>query len=37
MFGPDINVGRSDKIEVNIEGVEILINGVTYKLEKKPV
>lgn len=31
------DVGQSDKIEVNIEGVEILINGVSYNLEKKPV
>lgn len=33
----DINVGQSDKIEVNIEGIEISINGVTYTLSKKPV
>ncbi|WNF71442.1 peptidoglycan amidohydrolase family protein [Streptococcus suis] len=31
------NVGSSDKIEVNIEGIEISINGVTYTLSKKPV
>lgn len=31
------NVGSKDKIEVNIEGVEISINGVIYKLEKKPI
>ncbi|MGT2775018.1 peptidoglycan amidohydrolase family protein [Streptococcus hyovaginalis] len=31
------DVGQSDKIEVNIEGVEISINGVTYTISKKPV
>ncbi|CQR25862.1 prophage LambdaSa2, lysin [Streptococcus varani] len=31
------NVGSTDKIEVNIEGIEISINGVTYELTKKPV
>ncbi|MFI3108468.1 holin [Streptococcus suis] len=31
------NVGSTDKIEVNIEGIEISINGVTYTLSKKPV
>ena len=31
------NVGSKDKIEVNIEGIEITINGVTYTLSKKPV
>lgn len=31
------HVGQSDKIEVNIEGIEISINGVTYTLSKKPV
>lgn len=31
------NVGSRDKIEVNIEGIEISINGVTYTLSKKPV
>ncbi|WP_392452341.1 peptidoglycan amidohydrolase family protein [Streptococcus parasuis] len=31
------DVGQSDKIEVNIEGIEISINGVTYTLSKKPV
>ena len=30
-------VGSTDKIEVNIEGIEISINGVTYTLSKKPV
>ncbi|CYZ53000.1 prophage LambdaSa2%2C lysin [Streptococcus suis] len=31
------NVGSTDKIEVNVEGIEISINGVTYTLSKKPV
>ncbi len=31
------NVGSTDKIEVNIEGIEISINGVKYTLLKKPV
>ncbi|HEL1906690.1 TPA: glucosaminidase domain-containing protein [Streptococcus suis] len=31
------DVGSTDKIEVNIEGIEIAINGVTYELTKKPV
>ncbi|HEM5121716.1 TPA: glucosaminidase domain-containing protein [Streptococcus suis] len=31
------DVGSSDKIEVNVEGIEVIINGETYKLEKKPV
>lgn len=31
------NVGSKDKIEVNIDGIEISINGVTYELTKKPV
>ena len=31
------NVGSTDKIEVNIEGIEIFINGVTYTISKKPV
>ncbi|MGU7859915.1 peptidoglycan amidohydrolase family protein [Streptococcus suis] len=31
------DVGSSDKIEVNIEGIEISINGVTYTLSKKPI
>ncbi|MGU7932048.1 peptidoglycan amidohydrolase family protein [Streptococcus suis] len=31
------DVGSTDKIEVNIEGIEISINGVTYELTKKPV
>ena len=31
------NVGSKDKIEVNIDGIEISINGATYTLSKKPV
>lgn len=31
------NVGSKDKIEVNTDGIEISINGVTYELTKKPV
>ncbi|HFI0021336.1 TPA: peptidoglycan amidohydrolase family protein [Streptococcus suis] len=31
------DVAKTDKIEVNIEGIEISINGVTYTLSKKPV
>ena len=31
------DVVSTDKIEVNIEGIEISINGVTYTLSKKPV
>ena len=31
------DVGITDKIDVNIEGIEISINGVTYTLSKKPV
>ena len=31
------DVGSTDKIEVNIDGIEISINGVTYTLSKKPV
>lgn len=31
------NVGSKDKIEVNIDGIEISINGVTYTISKKPV
>ena len=33
----DIGDGSKDKIEVNIDGIEISINGVTYTLSKKPV
>ena len=31
------DVGSTDKIEVNIEGIEISINGVKYTISKKPV
>ena len=31
------DVGQSDKIEVNIEGIEISINGVKYTISKKPI
>ena len=31
------DVAKTDKIEVNIEGIEISINGVTYTLSKKPI
>ncbi|MDN2966406.1 peptidoglycan amidohydrolase family protein [Streptococcus suis] len=31
------DVGQSDDIEINVEGIEVIINGETYKLEKKPV
>lgn len=31
------NVGSTDKIEVNIEGIEISINGIIYTISKKPV
>ncbi|HEL2388842.1 TPA: glucosaminidase domain-containing protein [Streptococcus suis] len=31
------DVAKTDKIEVAIEGIEVIINGETYKLEKKPV
>ncbi|MGT2895895.1 lysin [Streptococcus phage Javan173] len=31
------NVGSKDKIDITIDGVEISINGVTYKLTKTPV
>jgi hypothetical protein len=31
------DVGSTDKIEVNIEGIEISINGVQYTISKKPV
>ena len=31
------DVGSTDKIDVNIEGIEISINGVTYTLSKKPI
>ena len=31
------DVGSADKIEVNIEGIEISINGIKYTISKKPV
>lgn len=31
------DVAKTDKIEVNIEGIEISINGVKYTISKKPV
>ena len=31
------DVGQSDKIEVNIEGIEISINGTRYRLTKEPI
>ncbi|WP_313166747.1 peptidoglycan amidohydrolase family protein [Streptococcus parasuis] len=31
------NVGSTDKIEVNIEGIEVSINGVKYTISKTPV
>ncbi|HFI0638353.1 TPA: peptidoglycan amidohydrolase family protein [Streptococcus suis] len=31
------DVNLSDDIEINVEGIEVIINGETYKLEKKPV
>lgn len=34
---PSNEGGQSDKIEVNIEGIEISINGVKYTISKKPV
>ncbi|BDD40206.1 peptidoglycan amidohydrolase family protein [Streptococcus ruminantium] len=33
----DIGNNSRDQIDVNIEGIEVIINGITYKLEKKPV
>ena len=32
-----IILSTTDKIEVNIEGIEISINGVKYTISKKPV
>ncbi|MCB2927652.1 peptidoglycan amidohydrolase family protein [Streptococcus suis] len=32
-----MDVGQSDNIEINVEGIEVIINGETYRLEKKPV
>ncbi|HFI0454226.1 TPA: peptidoglycan amidohydrolase family protein [Streptococcus suis] len=31
------NVGSKDHIDITIDGIEVIINGETYKLEKKPV
>ncbi|CYU89965.1 TPA: glucosaminidase domain-containing protein [Streptococcus suis] len=31
------DVVQSDNIEINVEGIEVIINGETYRLEKKPV
>ncbi|CYZ97097.1 peptidoglycan amidohydrolase family protein [Streptococcus suis] len=31
------DINQSDDIEINVEGIEVIINGETYKLEKKPV
>ncbi|CYX36663.1 peptidoglycan amidohydrolase family protein [Streptococcus suis] len=31
------DVGQSDKIEVAIEGIEVTINGIRYKLTKEPI
>ncbi|MCG9863387.1 peptidoglycan amidohydrolase family protein [Streptococcus suis] len=31
------DVNQSDDIEINVEGIEVIINGETYMLEKKPV
>ncbi|QHF55416.1 peptidoglycan amidohydrolase family protein [Streptococcus sp. DAT741] len=31
------DVSQSDEIEINAEGIEVIINGETYKLKKKPV
>ncbi|WP_332059051.1 peptidoglycan amidohydrolase family protein [Streptococcus canis] len=33
----DISVGQSDKIDVVIDSLEIIINGVTYTATKKPI
>ncbi|BDD42621.1 peptidoglycan amidohydrolase family protein [Streptococcus ruminantium] len=33
----DIGNSSRDQIDVNIEGIEVIINGITYKLEKKPI
>ncbi|MFM0817315.1 peptidoglycan amidohydrolase family protein [Streptococcus suis] len=30
-------VGSKDHIDITIDGIEVIINGETYKLEKKPV
>ncbi|HFI0902239.1 holin [Streptococcus suis] len=31
------DVGQSDDIEVNVEGIEVTINGTRYKLTKEPI
>ncbi|HEL1946020.1 TPA: glucosaminidase domain-containing protein [Streptococcus suis] len=31
------DVGSKDNIDITIDGIEVIINGETYKLEKKPV
>ncbi|MGU8065556.1 peptidoglycan amidohydrolase family protein [Streptococcus suis] len=31
------DVGSTDHIDITIDGIEVIINGETYKLEKKPV
>ncbi|MFX3999851.1 holin, partial [Streptococcus suis] len=31
------DVGKTDKIEVAIEGIEVTINGTRYKLTKEPI
>ena len=33
----DIDVGQPDKISINVEGIEVEINGVKYTISKKPV
>lgn len=31
------DVGSKDKIDIKIDGIEVIINGVTYELTKKPI
>ncbi|MGQ7430238.1 peptidoglycan amidohydrolase family protein [Streptococcus suis] len=31
------DVGSTDHIDITVDGIEVIINGETYKLEKKPV
>ncbi|TQE88732.1 holin [Streptococcus suis] len=31
------DIGSKDHIDITIDGIEVIINGETYKLEKKPV
>ncbi|CYY00727.1 peptidoglycan amidohydrolase family protein [Streptococcus suis] len=31
------DVGSKDHIDITVDGIEVIINGETYKLEKKPV